>query len=259
MDSLKRLGRAILPVFALALIGPLTLLGQENSVQAQEGNAPVLVYQNIEEGQTFSAPVFVVQLCFQDPINIKDLDKGGDFEFSLTAPDDFGLGLRIVFQPDGQGVSIYPGEPPGETVGEWSFKWRVTDPDDLTPAEGEIKYVVDPDGEPAPSATPPSCVAEGGTATPSGEETPAGTGPATRSVISTPTPEPTPEASPGEGEDGDAGEDEDDDNTVELVLITLGVLAALAVAGLVFYLVRRGVGYEPHQPTKGDDSTHGDH
>lgn len=256
MELIKRLAAAILPVFAFVALVPLTSPGASETAEAQEGNAPVLVYQNIENGQTFSEPVFVVQLCFEEPINIKDLDKGGDFEFSLTAPDDFGLGLRIVFQPDGQGISVYPGQPPGETEGEWTFTWRVTDPDDLTPAEGEIKYVVSGDGEPAPSATPPACVAGGGTATPPGEETPEGSGPATRSLISTPTPEATPEASPNVGEEDT---DEDDDNTIELVLITLGVLAALALAGLVFYLVRRGAGYDLHKPPEDGDSTDGGH
>jgi hypothetical protein len=67
---------------------------------------PVLVFQNPAEGAVLQQAAFGIQLCFASPVNIKDLDKGGDFAFSITEPDGLGLGSRDVFQPDGYGITV---------------------------------------------------------------------------------------------------------------------------------------------------------
>ena len=59
-----------------------------------------------------------------------DKDKGGDFDFNILSPDDKGLGVRIVFQPDGYGAALYPNtRDVAQTEGEWSWKYRLTDND----------------------------------------------------------------------------------------------------------------------------------
>lgn len=133
--------------------------------QTPDPEGPVLVYQNIKDGDTITEPAFVIQLCFASPINIKDLHLGGDFSFQVSQPDGIGLGHRDVFQPDGYGIAVYPGNPVGNVSGEWTFKFRVTTPDAQHATTATIKYTVDPAGQPIPRETPPSCVASGGTAT----------------------------------------------------------------------------------------------
>ncbi len=183
-------------------------------VPAQENAAPELVSQYPDESAVVSEPPFFIQLCFEDSINIRDLHAGGDFEFSVTEPDGFGLGLRIVFQPDGYGAAIYPGSAPRETVGEWTFAWRVTSPDGTQASEGEIKYTVDPEGEPPPKETPVRCPGEGRTPEPTGEGA-----------------TPTATAIQGSADDGN------DDN----FYLWLAAIAAAAIAavGLIVWRFRR--------------------
>ncbi len=127
--------------------------------------APVLVFQNVKEGDVLTEAAFAIQLCFESAVNHKDLGQGGDFQFIVTEPDGFHLGSRDVFQPDGLGVAIYPGAPINDPVGQWSVHYRVTSPDAQSALEGDINYTVDPDGQTLPRATPPPCIGSGGTAT----------------------------------------------------------------------------------------------
>jgi hypothetical protein len=132
-----------LPLAAAALVAA-TSAGSAMAQTDPEG--PVLVYQNINDGDVLDQLPLSIQLCFAAPINIKDLDKGGDFSFTVLQPDGIGLGHRDIFQPDGYGVAVQPGNPVGDDVtGEWTFRYRA--------------------GEPAPRVSPPACVASGGTAT----------------------------------------------------------------------------------------------
>ena len=136
----------------------VSLLAPSQSTDAQD-DAPVITYLSPNEGDVIKEPAFAIQMCFEEPVNIRDLPDNGDFKFQVTppAPDGFPLGARIVFQPDGLGVAIYANNADAETPeGEWTFSYRVTNPDTLTPTEGEIHYTVDPDGEEFPQATPPS-------------------------------------------------------------------------------------------------------
>jgi hypothetical protein len=205
---------------------------------------PVLVYQDPAEGQVIQQPAFGIQLCFASPVNFKDLDKGGDFAFTVIEPDGLHLGSRDVFQPDGYGVTIYPGAPIGEATGQWKFQFRVTSPDAQSALEGDINYTVDPNGTPLPQATPPTCVGSGGVASPS--PTPTATpvitatpvaGSATPVVASaSPTARPSPSATPMSPpivtESGGSS------NTT--LYIVLGVVAgAGGVLVLVGFVIRR--------------------
>lgn len=246
---------------ALALLAALPVAGV--LAQTPDPQAPVVVYQNIKDGDTITEPAFVIHLCFDRPVNVKDLDVGGAFLFELNQPDGIGLGHRDVFQVDGYGLGIYPGNPVGNNLtGEWTFKYRVTSPDAQHSTIGTIKYVVDPAGQPIPRETPPSCVASGGTATAS----PVRTGPAPTATIilggspgvgggaETPdstlkpgSPTPIVTRGPVEEEDGDGPD------ILKLALITVGIAGGAALLALIGYFVRRKVGFDPHKPKPGDD------
>lgn len=189
------------------------------------GAQPEVTFISPEDGAVLAEPPRVIQICFASPVNIRDLDKGGDFRFGVLRPNGSGLGLRIVFQPDGFGVAIHPGLPEDPPEGEWTFEWRVTDPDTLEPATGTIHFTVSPAGSPVPEEPPPRCPSDGSPTPPPGA-----------------TPSPTPIA----------GEDEaDDDQDILLpAVIAAGSVLAIAVAGLVLYVVRRRSG-RLRQPPQG--------
>ena len=225
-------------VLALAAVG-----ARAGAARADE---PVITFQFPEDGQVLAEPPIVLQMCFKEPVNVKDLPPldVGDFKFSVTRPDNVSLGMRIVFQPDGYGVAIYVGsaatEPP---EGEWLWTYRVVDAASGDPLEGEVRFTTNAaNGEEILQPTPPACLAEGATHRPTapvaGEETPA------------PTPEPT---------TGSEGDGDDDLSVSELALITIGIAAAAAVVGVAAYFFRRRVGYEPHAPKDGGESGDDDH
>lgn len=197
---------------------------------------PEITFQNPEEGDVLKDPPFVLQMCFKEPVNVNDLDKGGDFSFRLLRPDNKGLGMRIVFQPDGYGVAIYPGLPTEEIPeGEWTWEYRLTDrvqPTDAT--EGEVKFEVNAaEGSDIVSATPPVCLGPGTTPIPTAPH-----------ASATPT--------PGNGGPTDEG-DGDDVDILLLALLTIGAAGGAAVLALLGYLIRRRIGYEPHAPHEGEE------
>ncbi len=263
---ISRLLQRAAAIGALLLIAA-TSLPTAGSVHAQEKPLEI-IFQNLKEGDTIGEKPFVIQMCFSRPINIKDKDKGGDFDYSLTTNQGMGLGLRIVFQPDGWGVSVYPGPEasvsglPSPKDNNWTWAWRAVAADDKAVNEGSFEFAVDEDAEPIPQETPPVCVAGGNTATPvptfdtptpsggtsatpTGSAGPSPTGEPDGSV--TPTPEPA-------GEDSGDGPD-----ILPLALLTIGGAGGLALLALIGYLVRRKVGFELHAPTGESGGEHGDH
>jgi hypothetical protein len=245
-------GLLCLPLILLALVSALSA----SSALAADPQ-PVLVYQNPAEGEVIQQPAFGIQLCFASPVNIKDLDKGGDFAFNVTEPDGLGLGNRDVFQPDGYGITVYPGNPIGDTTGIWKFHYRLTSPDARSALEGDINYTVDPNGSPFPQATPPVCVAPGGTATASPTPEPGATTPAAISASPAPasgitiTLSPTTTASPiGPGSSSNGPD------ILKYALLTIGAAGAAGVILLIGYFVRRRVGYDPHREKPGGDGDH---
>jgi hypothetical protein len=249
--AIRSAGLWCLPLVLLALVSALSL-----SPARAADPQPVLVYQNPAEGQVLQQTAFGIQLCFASPVNIKDLDKGGDFAFTVTEPDGLGLGNRDVFQVDGYGITVYPGKPIGDTTGHWKFHYRLTSPDAQSALEGGINYTVDPNGSPIPQATPPVCVASGGTATASPTPAPGATTPAavsaspvpasgSPSVSATPTVSPIASGSSGSGPD-----------ILKYALLTIGAAGAAGVILLIGYFVRRRVGYDPHRAKPGDGGDH---
>lgn len=265
LDSLSMttrlwIGAALIGALFLATFAALNPGGPAHAQVPLE-----VTFQSPKEGDVLGEPPFAIQMCFSRPINIKDLEAGGDFRFNLTDTAGFGLGLRIVFQPDGWGYSIYPG-PPASGISaspirdHWLFEWHVVAADDGAPSDGQITFKVDPSAEPIPSETPPVCLPGGNTATPVptfGESATPTEAPETETPEA--SEEPSPEATEEPG--GEDSEDGDDRDIGPLAFATIGIAAALAVVGLVMYFVRKRAGFDPHAPTEesdtgGDDGHH---
>jgi hypothetical protein len=113
---------------ALALIAVIWSLTQLPDVHAQTRVTLTLP----EDGDALVEPPPITHMWFASPVNVRDLHESGDFQYWGLTPD--GRGLRIVFQPDGLGVDIFPGHPDPPPAGEWTFERRVRDPM-LTPGE----------------------------------------------------------------------------------------------------------------------------
>jgi hypothetical protein len=55
----------------------------------------------------------------------------------------------------------------------------------------------------------------------------------------------------------DESDGDDDPDILPLALLTIGAAGAVALIALIGYLVRRGVGYDPHRPNgNGGDGAH---
>ena len=223
---------------------------------------PVITYISLKEGDVYTEPLPSIQICFAEPIDITDLGDGGDFDFKVVAPG-FQLGLRIVFQLNGYGVTVYPGFTPADPNGDWTFAYRVIEPATRDALTGEVKYKVDASGQPVPKATPPDCLVGGVTQTPgpTGSATPVRSTtptPATsRSVTPSPGPSITgPTASPAPPTNGDDG----GRDILELALFTIGAAGGAALIALAGYMVRRRIGFWLHKPppedTPPDDEHH---
>ena len=190
--------------------------GEGNAQESGEG--PQILYQNLSDGDVLAELPFVVQFCFAEPVDVTDRHEGGDFDFTLLTPEGLGLADRTAFQPDGYGVAVYPGSPPPVASGfptakdqVWTFEWRVTDAEDLAPAEGTIRFTIEEGGELIREEVSP-CTRSGSTAGPQQTEAPAG------------------ETANGDG-DGDT-------DVLLVVLLAAGATAGVTVIGLTGYLAR---------------------
>jgi len=72
-----------------------------------------------------------LQLCFARPVDVRDSDQGGVHEFSVFSPGDTLLAMRVAFQTDGYGVTVFPGLAPEPDEGEWILNWLVRDAESL--------------------------------------------------------------------------------------------------------------------------------
>lgn len=210
---------------------------------ADEASAdePVITYTYPENGDVFGEPLLVLQICFEEPIDVRDLPPQGegDFMFRLQRPNGFNLGMRIVFQANGYGVAIYPGIAEDGLIGEWTLTFTVRDRETLDPITQTITYEVQEGGAPVITPTPQMCPTEGRTFAPT---QPPATGPDR-------TPEPNGD---GVGNDDDSGPD-----LLVISLLTIGAAGAAAVVGLLGYVFRRRIGWWLHKPE--DDAGPGEH
>jgi hypothetical protein len=214
-------------VTAFHLVVASAVLASAPPANADE---PEITYQWPTEGMVISEPPLALQLCFENPVDVRDLPPldEGDFEFSLRRPDNITLGMRIVFQPDGYGVVIQPGTAePVPPDGEWTWDFRVVDRESGDPLEETVVFRVDSTSEePIIPRDPPACLPEGATQAPTSVPVPSGEETAT---------------TPAGGDNG--GDDDDDTDVLTLVLITAGIAGIAALVGVVaFFFRRRGRG-----------------
>jgi len=247
LKTVQRIGTILAGLAGLLLFVATATVGHGPApTRAKE---PEITYQFPKEGDVLKAPPFVLQMCFKDPVNVNDLDKGGDFRFRLVRPDNKGLGMRIVFQPDGYGVAIYPGLPKDEQIpdGNWSWEYRLTEkipatqPTGTSPkldaTEGTVKFSVNAQtGKDTITATPPACLAAGATQVP--------TAPPAGSPGVTNSPGPT---------GGATEEDGGGPDILRLALLTIGAAGAAGLLALIGYVIRKRIGYEPHAPKSGEE------
>jgi methionine-rich copper-binding protein CopC len=186
--------------------------------------APEVIYQFPRDGASLEEPPLAIQLCFAEPIDVRDLDKGGDFRFLITAPDGTPLGHRAIFQPDGYGVVVQPGIS-DEPEGNWTFEWRVRDRQSEEEAEGTIPFSVQAGGAGVIPAEPPACTASG---------TPLGASPTPRDD--------------GTTDDPVVQEDDGGPDVLLLALLTVGAAGAAAAVALLGYLIRQRTGFWLHRP-----------
>jgi hypothetical protein len=208
---------------------------QEASPRSVSADEPVITYISLEDGDVFSEPLQVIQICFEEPIDVRDLPPRdeGEFEFDLVRPNGLNVGMRIVFQGNGYGVTIFPGIESEGIIGEWTFHFQVRDRESLDPISDTLNYEVGEGGEPIITPTPQQCPSEG--------------------VTFAPTASPTagPDGTPADG--GSVDEDGDSDALV-MSLVVIGAAAGLGALLLLAYLFRRRIGWWLHNPEDEPDS-----
>ena len=231
--------------FLGAVLGAFLLAGPPDEAAADE---PEITFQYPKsEGDVFLEPLKVIQICFAEPVDVRDKPPGGegDFNFKIERPDSLGLGMRIVFQANGYGVALYPGILDEGFEGEWALNFEVRDAESLLRLGGRIAWEVQAGGEPIITPTPAVCPTSG-------------------QPPSTPIDDPdgTPGASetPSSAPDGTVGLDDGGDvDTLRLVLLTLGAVGGAAVIVLAGYLIRKRVGFWLHRPPEDDGSSEDEH
>lgn len=229
--------RALAAALGAAALSLSAALFVADTASADE---PEIILQFPQQGDVISEPPKVLQMCFKDPVNVKDLDKGGDFSFRVVRPDNIGLGMRIVFQPDGYGVAIYPGtaipeEPPD---GEWAWDFRVVDAATGDVREETVTFTVSTgEGKEILQTTPPACLAGGVTQPP----------------VTSPGDAPSATSDDGQGVD-----EESDVDISRLALLTIGAAGGAGLIALVGFLIRRRAGFWLHRPPERDGGDHED-
>jgi methionine-rich copper-binding protein CopC len=191
------------------------------------------------DGAQLETPPQMVHLCFSQPVIFGD---NTTFSFRYVLPDGRSLGLRIVFQPGGQCVDVFPGFPDDYPAGEHTFRWQVTAAEGDEQGSGELQFRVTEGGTPVPSPSPPP------TETPTAV-TPSPTGGAT-----------PPPATPPAGETtASSGADSDGPDILLAALITIAAAGGAAVLFTLGYLLRRRIDFEPHRPPQGEEDEGGEH
>ena len=234
-----RRGTAVSALIVAVVLGGALLAASTPEVHADE---PEITFQYPKDGDVFLEPLLVIQVCFNEPIDVRDLPPGGEGEFSfdMDRPDGLGVGMRIVFQPNGYGVAVYPGIVSENTEGQWALNFKVRDAESLDTLNHTISWQVQSGGDPIVTPTPAVCPTTGDPPT---------------------TPIDDPDTTPVPNDDPDVSGDLDDDSDVDvtkLVLLTLGAAGGAGVLLLIGFLIRRRVGFWLHRPPEDDDESSDD-
>lgn len=228
-------------IAALALAPVLTITTALLSAPRASADEPVITYMYPQDGDVFAEPLQVIQVCFEEPIDVRDLPPNGegDFMFSLERPNGLRVGMRIVFQANGYGVSVYPGIVEEEIFGEWILTYTVRDRESLDPITRMVTYEVAAGGVPVITPTPQMCPADGGSP------------PSTDSPTAGPDGTPGSDETPGPGPGSEEGSDPD---LLVISLLTIGAAAGAGLIALLGYLFRRRIGWWLHKPSEGGSS-----
>jgi len=235
-----RRGAAVSALAVMVAIGGVLLAGATPEAHADE---PEITFQYPKEGDVFLEPLLVIQFCFSAPIDVRDLPPlgEGEFEFDLDRPNGLGVGMRIVFQPNGYGAAIYPGIVEENTEGDWALTFQVRDRESLDTLNHTISWQVQSGGASVITPTPAVCPTTGD--------------PPTTPIDDT---DPTPVATGEPDGDGDLDEGSDVD-VLRLALLTVGAAGGAGVLLLIGFLIRRRVGFWLHRPPDDDESSDDQH
>ncbi len=115
---------------------------------------PELKEANPVDGARLATVPEFLHLCFTEPVKI---ESDSDWTFSVKPPSGAALGLRIVFEPSGECVDVFPGKVEGDAArGDWVFDWAVHSQGTGDEGSGTIEFNVGEGGSdatPSPSAT----------------------------------------------------------------------------------------------------------
>jgi methionine-rich copper-binding protein CopC len=137
------------PVVALALL--LAALAAALAFPATPAYAQIEITEaDPPDGAHLNAPPDVVHLCFSQPVNIEDNTA---FRFRYQMPNGRSLGLRIVFQRDGECVDVDPGLPDEYPVGEYTFAWQVTAAEGDEVGSGTLRFQIGAGETPSPDGS----------------------------------------------------------------------------------------------------------
>lgn len=132
------------------LVGAVALIVHGRSAWAQ----PEVTMTNVESGDVLESAPEVFHLCFSEPVNNQDQadyepEEEGEvpWEFGVALPDGQQLGLRIVFEADGDCVDVFPGLPEEPVEGIWQFDWMVRSQETNEEASDVVLFRVGP-GDP---------------------------------------------------------------------------------------------------------------
>jgi hypothetical protein len=190
-------------------------IGTSASVSGQTaGEGPQITYQNVHDGDVLAEHPYAFQFCFAEPVNFVTPDV--DYEFGLETPEGIPFSQRTVFQPDGYGVTIYPGTdvpeiPPGLPTAKeqvWTFHYLVTAADDDATTEGEIHFTLDELATVIPHESTSACFQDGYT------------------IIPTPT-------------SAAARDDDGSGDTLLIGSVAAGVVVGMATVGGIVLMLRR--------------------
>lgn len=144
-------GLRVLSVLAVMAILTAAALVQIGSARAQ----PEIIETNVENGDVLDAPPELFHICFSEPVNTEDqpagdaVDAQTPWRFDVMLPDGRGLGLRIVFEPDGECVDVEPGIPEDPPEGIWTFDWMVRSQATGEESSGVLTFRVGPGDPPS--------------------------------------------------------------------------------------------------------------
>lgn len=145
--AIADLGNRCLIAATAAILLVIVLLAGTRSAAAE----PEVTEMNLEQSDVLDAPPDSVRMCFSEPVQLSQdpevtptLEPGAEppWMFNMTTSEGVALGLRIVFEPSGECVEVFPGLPEDPPQGTWMFEWLVKAQSDGEEASDLITFAV---------------------------------------------------------------------------------------------------------------------